>query len=67
MDWYCSGIQDVYSDITPAELSNLTLEQQRMRKEFDAYVPEGRVTDEILNDLHQLGWTVIEKKNDFNS
>jgi hypothetical protein len=67
LDWYCSGIQDADPDITPAELNDLTLEQQRIRKEFEAYVTEGKVTDEILNDLHQLGWTVIEKKNDFNS
>jgi len=69
MDWYCSGIrfQDDNATKTPEEWANLTKEQQKYIKDSEAFAQEGQVTDEILNDLHQLGWTVIEKKNDFNS
>ena len=54
IDWYCSGIgnaEDGYglTDIKPdSDPNNRT------------YVPEGTVTDEIRNDLKQLGWIAIE-------
>lgn len=57
IDWYCSGIKDVLSDEDFAELS---IEQQAVKKQLDAYVSESVVTDEIENDLYKLGWLVIK-------
>lgn len=57
IDWYCSGIKDVLSEEDFAELS---IEQQAVKKQLDAYVPESVVTEEIENDLHKLGWLVIK-------
>jgi len=49
IDWYCSGIAggdepDVYNEAYDLKRKN--------------YVPEGRITDEIRNDLQRLGWAV---------
>ena len=48
IDWYCSGIgnsEDGYGlDARPS----------------NSYVPEGVVTDEIREDLKQLGWVAVE-------
>lgn len=60
IDWYCSGIRnDGYLDDT-TETSELTIEQEAIRKKFAAYVPESLVTDEIENDLFRLGWLVVK-------
>jgi hypothetical protein len=60
IDWYCSGIRnDAYQD-DPNNTTELTIEQEAIRKKFDAYVPESFVTDEIENDLFKLGWLVIK-------
>ena len=42
IDWYCSGIRNDYQD----------------EERTNEYVPEGRITDEIRNDLQRLGWAV---------
>lgn len=50
IDWYCSGIgnqNDGYG--LSADQSEHTME----------YVPEGCITEEIRNDLHDLGWLVV--------
>ncbi len=54
IDWYCSGIAGgdepyVYNE-----------EPDLKRK---GYVPEGQVTDEILEDLNNLGWLVLNTDN----
>ena len=48
IDWYCSGIGDGLGngDITGAK----------------GYVPESVVTEEIKDDLYNLGWLVVESK-----
>lgn len=52
IDWYCSGIRnDGYQD----DFYTITPDQ---------YVPEGVVTEEIENDLNQLGWIVIAQEDD---
>lgn len=53
MDWYCSGIQGDPEDIdyAAAEAQGLDLAK---------YVPETVITDEVREDLKQLGWAVIE-------
>ena len=52
IDWYCSGIGDKDTgyglDYRPAT----------------SYVPEGQVTDEIREDLKQLGWIVLDEEDD---
>jgi len=50
IDWYCSGIGDGLGNGDPDRLLN--------------YASEGEVTDEIKNDLFQLGWIVVDQKQD---
>ena len=49
IDWYCSGIRDDYED------SN----------DDRKYVSESVVTDEIREDLKQLGWVVIQDDEEY--
>lgn len=49
IDWYCSGIRDDYEDNSDG------------RK----YVSESTVTDEIREDLKQLGWVVVEDDDEY--
>lgn len=53
MDWYCSGIRSDLNDIDY---------EGALAQGFDLakYVPESVITDEIRNDLRQLGWIVKE-------
>ena len=48
IDWYCSGIRDIDYD-------------EDINKQWDErrYVSEGTVTEEIQNDLQQIGWAVL--------
>ena len=57
IDWYCSGIRnyDLDSEEDPKEL---TEEQKKRLETTDRYVPEGRITREIREDLQKLGWAV---------
>ena len=48
INWYCSGINSYYDDD----------EYQKLN-----YVPEGTVTEEIRQDLRQLGWIPIPYKD----
>jgi len=62
IDWYCSGIRG--EKLTDEEFQKLSLEQQAKAKEYDAYVGEGVVTDEIREDLFRLGWVVQDDDTD---
>lgn len=53
MDWYCSGI---FGD--PKEIDYAAAEAQGF--DLGRYVPESVVTDEIRQDLEQLGWVVVD-------
>jgi hypothetical protein len=55
IDWYCSGIQS-RDTLEDGEWEQMTLEQQTSYKESLASVPEGMITDEIMEDLKKLGW-----------
>ena len=58
IDWYCSGIRDI-GVYAPAEENEVFTEEQLARMAVvNRYVPEGRITDEIRNDLQSLGWAV---------
>lgn len=48
IDWYCSGIRGDYDD-EPTERN---------------YVSESAVTDEIREDLKQLGWVVVPQNDE---
>jgi hypothetical protein len=54
MDWYCSGIRgdDSEVDYEAALTAGFDLKK---------YVSESVITDEIRDDLKQLGWQVIEE------
>ena len=58
IDWYCSGIRnyDYQDDLDSPE--ELTEEQKARAAIFDKYVPEGKITQEIREDLQKLGWAV---------
>jgi hypothetical protein len=60
IDWYCSGIRN--ESLTDEELQTLTLEQHHREKEYNAFVGEGIVTDEIREDLFRLGWVVQDEE-----
>ncbi len=45
IDWYCSGMGEGLGNGDPDHVKG--------------YVPEGCITDEIRNDLQQLGWAVV--------
>ncbi len=62
IDWYCSGIRG--ERLTEEEFQKLSLEQQARAKEYDAFVGEGVVTDEIREDLFRLGWVVQDDEMD---
>lgn len=53
MDWYCSGIRGNLNEIDY---------EAALKQGYDIrkYVTESTVTDEIREDLKQLGWQVIE-------
>ena len=61
MDWYCSGIGGVVgggSEYDP-EMEKAQLAQQ-------GFVSESAVTDEIRQDLFELGWLVVNDPGDNN-
>lgn len=58
IDWYCSGIRNSADEAD--DVADLTEEQIAFRKQQQAYVGEGFVTDEIRQDLEKLGWTVLD-------
>lgn len=59
IDWYCSGIKADWSD---EDFRNASKEEQEryiwMKNNF---VSEGTVTEEIKQDLFNIGWLVIEE------
>lgn len=61
IDWYCSGINGDETEMTPGDWDNLTLEQQTRYKDSLLFVREAVVTEEIENDLFELGWLVIKE------
>jgi hypothetical protein len=58
IDWYCSGIRDIGVYAPAKENEQLTEELEARKAVVEKYVPEGCITDEIRNDLQQLGWVV---------
>ena len=62
IDWYCSGINNEWSD---EEYQNAAKEhQERYLYVKNNFVSESFVTEEIRNDLLKLGWIVVEEGNE---
>ena len=58
IDWYCSGINNDWSD---EEYQNASKEnQERYLYTKNNFVGESVVTDEIREDLLKLGWIVVQ-------
>ncbi len=53
MDWYCSGIRG-----DPEDIDYKSAAEQGF--DLAKYVQESVITDEIREDLKQLGWVVVE-------
>lgn len=61
IDWYCSGIHNDWND---EEYNNASKEEQaRYIWIKNNFVGEGRITDEVKEDLFKLGWIVQENKS----
>jgi hypothetical protein len=58
MDWYCSGIQND-DPIDDEVFQNMDDHQKRDFFEIKSYVGESVVTEEIREDLFNLGWIVV--------
>lgn len=56
IDWYCSGIK---GELTKDEEDTLTEEEKKIYEKTKLYVAESTVTEEIKNDLKNLGWEVL--------
>lgn len=56
IDWYCSGIRDTFHN--DDDTKEYTKEQLARLEVVKRYVPEGRITKEIREDLQKLGWAV---------
>jgi hypothetical protein len=54
IDWYCSGIRNDIDETVQEGWSDL--ERQRYRKQYQHYVAEGCITQEIRQDLQHIGW-----------
>ena len=62
VDWYCSGI---INDLTDEELKKMSSEEVTKFKECrERTKPEGFITDEIRQDLLELGWIVVNEDTD---
>ena len=55
MDWYCSGIGGVLGGGSEPDTDSDAVFLAEKR-----FVAEGTVTDEIREDLFQLGWLVVD-------
>lgn len=60
IDWYCSGIRDIGVYAPEDENRQLTKEQLERLEITNKYVSESVVTEEIEQDLYNLGWIVVK-------
>lgn len=58
IDWYCSGIGNKESGY------GLDHYEPTLDPDGRDYVPESQVTEEIREDLKQLGWIVLDEEDD---
>lgn len=60
MDWYCSGIRDMGLYNEDDMTMPLTDEQLAYIEATKKYVAESIITEEVRQDLKQLGWVVVD-------
>lgn len=60
IDWYCSGIRDIGVYAPEDENRQLTKEQLERLEITNKYVSESVITEEIEQDLYNLGWIVVK-------
>ena len=60
MDWYCSGIKDMGLYNEDDMTMPLSEEQMTYMETTKKFVAESVVTEEIREDLKQLGWVVAD-------
>lgn len=63
IDWYCSSIRDI-ATLEDEQFQQMTREQQEHYLKMQAFVSESVVTEEIENDLYELGWLVVKYNGD---
>jgi hypothetical protein len=61
IDWYCSGIRNK-DDVDDHEFNEMTEGEKAHYLQIKAYVPESVVTDEVRQDLFEMGWVVLGDK-----
>lgn len=61
IDWYCSGIQN---HVTDQAYMDMTQEEKAHYDTVRGYVSEGVATEEIVDDLKLLGWTVLDEQEE---
>jgi hypothetical protein len=59
IDWYCSGIRNI--DEEEQSFDDMTEDEKLHFLKIKAYVSESVVTDEVRQDLFEMGWIVIEE------
>lgn len=59
IDWYCSGIKQDEKSISEDDISKFSSDERQLYLDQKNYVLEGVITDEIKQDLLNLGWLVI--------
>lgn len=60
LDWYCSGIRDTGLYNEDSLTMPLTEEQMAYMEITKKFVAESIITEEIRQDLKELGWVVVE-------
>jgi|688.fasta_scaffold440491_1 hypothetical protein len=58
IDWYCSGIRNHQPPLEEEWNSWDSQQQINWTNIFSKYVPEGKITQEVKDDLHKLGWSI---------
>jgi hypothetical protein len=58
IDWYCSGIRNHQPPLEEEWNSWDSQQQINWTNIVSKYVPEGKITQEVKDDLHKLGWSI---------
>jgi len=64
MDWYCSGIRGTGLYNEDSLTMPLTEEQMAYMEITKEFVAESIITEEVREDLKQLGWVFVESYQD---
>jgi hypothetical protein len=64
IDWYCSGIRGD-EGVPDGEFQTWTAAQQEEYLEWKRSVPESTITEEVRQDLFDLGWVQVDSTDKF--